>query len=471
MDVPSEMTLELSKKAEYIDRAEGKGGQGQVEAAQTQGRKRDERPDGTRHRDCQEQAPPRIAAERLPHGEGTDPHEGQLAQRDLTGKADEQHERETDDAERQPLRERREGGRSHNGRQNDHHRDQEGGTSHRLASGGHPGDGPHGQAPGGGQPRRRDHEQCHEEEDDRNHLDEDGGEAGVDVAGKVALGVVGDEAEDERADKGHGKAAQPADHGSREPVQGQERQLDRRQPGLSNERSDEHAGEGCEHEAQHPPHLRQPVGLRAGQRDELGIVDNRAHGDAEPGPAQEQAQGDAHDRGDDHDHDLLVLQRDTVGPEQMDRQDRAVRLGEVGRHGADDVGAAPENGGDAQQYHQEAERHHERPLHGGTVDAPEEHELDDECEEWCLHEDDEHDGEQEGPVLVLPQLPIRERRDHAHGALGEVEDASRVVGHDEADGQEAVDRTEDDAEDSEREEDAHRFTSSPLRNPQPRRWL
>ena len=167
----------------------------------------------------------------------------------------------------------------------------------------------------------------------------------------------------------------------------------------------------------------------------------------------------------DHDHDLLVLERDAVGPEQADRQHRSVRLREVGRHGADDVGAAPEDGGHAEQNHQEAERHHERPFHRRAVDAAEEHELDHEGEERRLDEDDERDGEQERPVLVLPQLPVRERGHHAHRALGEIEDAGGVVGHDQADGQEAVDGTEHDAEDREGEEVLTPFTSSPPENP------
>ena len=368
-----------------------------------------------------------------------------------------------------PWRERRQGGRAHHGGEDHHDRDEQHGAGRRLAGRHHLGGGPDGQAPGRGEAGRRDHEQRDEEEDDRDHLDQHRGQAGVDVPGQVALGVVGDEAEDERADEGHRQAAQPADDRRREAVERQQRELGRRQPGLPDERSDEHAGEGGEHEAEHPAHLRHPVRLGAGQRDQLGIVDDGAHGHAEPGPAQEDAERDADHRRDDHDHDLLVLEGDAVGPEQADRQHRPVRLGEVGRDGADDVGAAPEDGGHAEQNHQEAERHHERPFDRGAVDAAEEHELDDEGQERRLDEDDEHDGEQERPVLVLPQLPVREGGHHAHRALGEVEDAGRVVGHDQADGQEAVDRAEDDAEDREGEEDAHVFTSCPPAKPQPRR--
>ena len=99
------------------------------------------------------------------------------------------------------------------------------------------------------------------------------------------------------------------------------------------------------------------------------------------------------------------------------------------------------------------------------MDAPEEHELDDEPQNRRFDEDDECNGEQERPVLVLPQLPVGEGGHHPHGTLGEVEDARGVVGHDQADGQDAVDRPEDDAEDGEREERAHRPTSSPLESP------
>ena len=61
-------------------------------------------------------------------------------------------------------------------------------------------------------------------------------------------------------------------------------------------------------------------------------------------------------------------------------------------------GTAPEDGGHAEQDHQQAERHHERPLDRGAVDAAEEHELDHDGQQRRLDEDDERDGEQEGPV-------------------------------------------------------------------------
>ena len=149
--------------------------------------------------------PTRNRRRRLAHGEGTDAHERQLAQRDLTGIPDQQHERETDNAEGQPLRKRRERCLAHHGGQNDHDRDQQDGTSHLTGARRPPWAGPDRQASGGGQPRRGDHEQDHEEEGHRDDLDEDGGEAGVDVAREVALGVVGDQPEDDAPTKVMGR--------------------------------------------------------------------------------------------------------------------------------------------------------------------------------------------------------------------------------------------------------------------------
>ena len=180
-------------------------------------------------------------------------------------------------------------------------------------------------------------------------------------------------------------------------------------------------------------------GLAPASSDQIGVIDHRPHGHAQSGPAQEQPEPDTHHRRDDHNHDLLVLQRDPVGSEQAHRQHRSVRLGEEGRDGTDDVRTAPENGGHPEQNHEKAERDHQRPLDGGPVDTPEQHELDDEPQNRRLDEDDERNGEQERPVLVLPQLPVGEGCHHPHGTLGEVEDARGVVGHDQADGQDAVD--------------------------------
>ena len=128
-----------------------------------------------------------------------------------------------------------------------------------------------------------------------------------------------------------------------------------------------------------------------------------------------------------------------LAPKRCTDSDGAVGGGEVGRHGADDIRAAPEDRGHAEQDHEQSKRHHQRSLDRGAVDAPEQHELHCDGQERRLDEHDDRNGEEERPVPVLPQLPVREGRHHPHRALGEVEDARRVVGDHQARGQDAVD--------------------------------
>ena len=320
---------------------------------------------------------------------------------------------------------------------------------------------PHGQAPGGGQAGGRNDEQDEEEEGHRDHLGEDRGQAGVDVTGQVADAVLGDQPEGDGTDEGHGQAAQAPDHGGGEAVQRQQGQLVGGQTGLPDHRGQQHAGQGGQHEARGPSRPAtcgtawpRPWPPAAGSSTTARMATpRRTRRRKRPSPTRD------HGRHDDE-HDLLVLDGDAVAPEEVHREHGAVGLGEVARDGADDVGAAPEDGGHAEQDHQQAERHHQGALDGGAVDAPEEHELDHDGQQRRLDEDDDHDGQQEGPVPVLPQLPVREGGHHPDRTLGEVEDARRVVGDDQARGQDAVDGAEDDAEDGEREEDAHVNVSS-----------
>ena len=337
------------------------------------------------------------------------------------------------------------------------------GAGDGLARCHHLGGGPHRQPARGGEARRGDHEQHDEEEEDRDDLGQHRGQARVDVARQVTDAVLGDQAEHQRTDERHGQVAQPADDRGGEAVEGEQRELGRRQTRLPDQRGDQHPGERGQHEAQGPAHLRHAVGLGPGHGHQLGVVDHGAHRHAEAEAAQEDAEHDGHDGRHHDDHDLLVLDRHSVGAEEVHRRHGAVGGGEVGRHGADDVRAAPEDGGDAEQDHQQSERHHERSFDRGSVDAPKQHELHRDGEQRRLDEDDGRDGEEEGPVPVLPELPVGEGRDHPHRALGEVEDPRRLVGHHQARGQDAVDGTRHDPEDGEGEEDAHGLTPCPPR--------
>ena len=320
------------------------------------------------------------------------------------------------------------------------------------------GGGPDGQPSRRGEPCRRDHEQHDEEEEHRNDLGQHRRQARVDVPGQVADAILGDEPQHEGADERHGQVAQSADHCGGEAVQRQQGQLGGREPRLPHERRDQHSRQRGQHEAEGPAHLRHAVGLGTGHGHQLGIVDHGTHGHAEADAAQEDAEDDGDGGRHRDDQDLLVLERHPIGPEEVHRRHRAVGRREVGRHRADDVWAAPEDGGDAEQDHQQAERHHERPFHRRAVDAPHQHEFDDDGEQRRLDEEDERDGEEERPVPVLPELPVREGRHHPHRPLGEVEDAGGLVGHHQAGGQDAVDGTGHDPENREGEEDAHSLT-------------
>ena len=59
------------------------------------------------------------------------------------------------------------------------------------------------------------------------------------------------------------------------------------------------------------------------------------------------------------------------------------------------------------------------------------------------------------PVPAVAELPVGERRQHGHGALGEVEDARGRVGEDQSRGRDPVDRAGDQAEDGVFEEQVH----------------
>ena len=230
----------------------------------------------------------------------------------------------------------------------------------------HLGRGADGQAPGGGQAGGGDEEQHQEEEGDRDHLGQDRGQAGVDVARQVADAVLRDQTEGDGADERHRQAAQAPDHGGGEAVQGEQGELVRRQAGLPDHRGQEHAGQGGQHEAEDPAGLGHAVRLGPGHGHQLGVVDHGADGDAEADPSQEEAEPDRDQDRHDDEHDLLVLDGDAVAPEEVHREHGAVGLGEVVRHRADDVGAAPEDGGHAEQDHQQPERHHE----GASTVAP-----------------------------------------------------------------------------------------------------
>ena len=61
-------------------------------------------------------------------------------------------------------------------------------------------------------------------------------------------------------------------------------------------------------------------------------------------------------------------------------------------------------------------------------------------EEGRRHQEDHGQGQQDGPVPPLPELPEQVGEDHPDGTVGEVEDAGGVVGDHQAGGTDGVDR-------------------------------
>jgi hypothetical protein len=83
-------------------------------------------------------------------------------------------------------------------------------------------------------------------------------------------------------------------------------------------------------------------------------------------------------------------------------------------------------------------------------DAVEQH-----AEQGCQHQEHEHHRQPDRPPELHRELPVGEGGQHAGGPVGEVEDARRRVGHDQATGDDGVDGGRAQADDGEDEELVH----------------
>ena len=110
---------------------------------------------------------------------------------------------------------------------------------------------------------------------------------------------------------------------------------------------------------------------------------------------------------------------------------------------------------DAEEEQQQPEGDDERHLDGRAVQPAHEHPLDEGAQQRGHDEDDEDEGQRHRPAVLDRQLPVRERGEHADGAMGEVEDARRDVGDDEAGGGEGVDAAHDQADDRQGQKGRH----------------
>jgi hypothetical protein len=103
--------------------------------------------------------------------------------------------------------------------------------------------------------------------------------------------------------------------------------------------------------------------------------------------------------------------------------------------------AREERDGDREFHHLGGafEPAHDEPL-GGRAEHGAQQQQDDGERHWCR------------PTPGETELPVRERGEHARGAVGQVEDPRRRVGHDEPTGDDRVDRAGRQTDDRERQE-------------------
>ena len=250
-----------------------------------------------------------------------------------------------------------------------------------------------------------------------------------------------------RSGERHGEAAQTADHRRGIGVdheQGQDERLE-----LQSGRHQD-AGHRGQRGSDRPAQGGEPGRAPAEGPDQAAVVDHPPHGDAGAGPVEEEAQPDRDgDGGTDRD-DLLPVdvhaeEREAVEAEELGHDPRR-RLPEVVVDQAEEEQGQPH--GDRQRRGHVVGVH---PLDHGP--------LDHRPEQGGEHEDGQDEGQRGVEVPAHGELPVDEGHEHAHGPVGDVEDARGGVGDDEAAGRHGVGRAEDDADDGELEELVHRRAS------------
>ncbi len=372
------------------------------------------------------------------------PEERELAQRDLAGVARKRHEAQRQDRQGQAVAHREQVvAAEHSTEPDDHHHDGDS-SDERRPGARHPG-GPHPHHPTDGQANLGDEEQRQEQHDH--------GQRRVDIVAHPLGGVadghgVGD-AEDHGAQERHGQAAQTAHH--RGGVAVDHELGERLDVHPLHARRQEDAPQAGEHDADHPGVGRDPARGRPRQRGQAGVVHHGAHGHAGAGAAEEHAQEDRH--GDGHRH------RDELLPREGDPRHRdGVAVEELGR--VVGVGRrAPDDPRQGHEHEQQTQGDRQPDARGRPVQGAHDDSFHHDAEHGRRHHQDDGERHQFGQAPPLPQLPEEVRHHHAHGAVGEVEDARRVVGDHQTAGTHGVDGAEDDAGDEEAQKFGHRTTS------------
>src|SRR5438045_1872772 len=286
------------------------------------------------------------------------------------------------------------------------------------------------------EPVRFDHEDDDEGGEGR-HLLHASPEHGV----EVAAGEIFQDSDDEAPDDGAEHAVEPAEDDDRQRLEAQHRE---RAVGAAPQRPEQDAAQGGDRRRDAPGDGEDPPDRDAHRLRDLLREGSRAHGDSNARVAEEEGERGEEDAGRDDAEQIAA--GDGQGAE-MDRL--ALEEGRegprVGTPDAEDDGA--QDAGEAERNHDDGDdrladhRPQDEPLHG-------------EAEQ---HRED--DGESERPgerdVHVLHHRPEDVRAEEQELALGEVQDAARLVDDDEAQGDEGVDAPHHEAVDGELEEELH----------------
>ncbi len=241
-----------------------------------------------------------IAVGEVPERRGADRREREVAERDLTGDAHQQAEREEQDRVRQEGRPDRQMVAHHVRDEAQHDEDH----SER----GKPD--PPGRVPSLANGKRRHdpalRKSCLGRDDQSNEQDDERDGRGQPAQPADRDGVLGRErardTDEEATGEGQRKTGEVADRCCPERVDDERRDDHGVQAQAGGEQQSRH---GAERHADDPGPASHPYGVLAGHRQEIGVVDDPAHGEPHPDVAEEVIQDRRRNDGDDRDNDLI----------------------------------------------------------------------------------------------------------------------------------------------------------------------
>ena len=207
------------------------------------------------------------------------------------------------------------------------------------------------------------------------------------------------------------------------------------------------------------------VGPHAHQRGDARVLGGGPHRPAEPGAVDEVHQARQRDRGDDQDQDLHVVDdgaEDVVRlAGQQDRERLVVRLPDDHRQRLQEQAHA--HRGDQRR---QARRVAQRPV-GDLLDREVEHRADDDRRDQ--RDQQQRPARQAEAGERGDDGPARQRADHQHLAVGEVDQVDDPVDHRVAERDQRIDAAEHEAVDDLLDEDIHaRATLLAIPLPPPR---